>query len=252
MHAPAWRRSGPAPQGLGVLAQEDLPVAIEALHLLGLPLGDGDVLVAGALRAELATLTPAERLSPASGPPGIDAPGVADLNFLSGSFEPAHLRRARLNREYIRAAMALLIILLVSIGFVRRAGVAEVAAGSARTAWAGAAQARTPADTDEVALFQLRRAAMAARSAAALPDAPDAAPMLAEILAAWPKEVVSRPQSISIEERAAVVSVLVDDAAKFLAQFHPPAGWQMDQPMLNAAGDAQRLVVTLRRRDPTS
>jgi hypothetical protein len=248
--APAWKRAGPAPAGLIVLAQDDLPVPADDLHAVALPLGDGRVLIAGARRDELSEVGRVESLCPAQSPPGFEAADLGKLEFLSGPFEPVQRRRARLMRAGRRAAIALLVTMLVAVGLVRRAAAAEGIAEAARTAWAEAAQSRSPAASDDQALFQLRRRVLSARSAAALPEPVDATPALAAILAAWPEEVASQPQSISVAGQVASVSVVLEDAAGFLAKFHPPPGWRLDQPMLNAAGSSQRLVLTFHRMDP--
>jgi hypothetical protein len=70
---------------------------------------------------------------------------------------------------------------------------------------------------------------------------------LAELLNAWPGQVASRPQSLSLAPGAVSISVVLDDdATPFLRVFTPPTGWSVDEPRINSADSKVRLHLQLR------
>jgi hypothetical protein len=77
---------------------------------------------------------------------------------------------------------------------------------------------------------------------------PDASLALAAVLNAWPANVPSKPQSISVGQSGVLISVSVEgEAAVFLKAFSPPPGWTLDEPRLNTADKVTRLALQLRR-----
>ncbi|MFN7021600.1 MAG: hypothetical protein ACK4WH_09770 [Phycisphaerales bacterium] len=250
LDAPGLRQAGELPMGLLMLFQEDLPVELDTLHAVGVPLADGRVAVCAAERSELAAI-PADCLSlmPESVPAFIGGEGVAPAHFnlLIGSFEPRPIRMDRMERHAFAAGAVLLCGLLLAVGLHRRASHWRDLAGSANAAVRHlartAGQTGRPVDlTAEAARLRGTREALAK---AAPP--PDAALSLAAVLRAWPASAPSRPQSISVSPTAVAVSVSIEgDPAAFLKAFAPPAGWTLDEPRLNTADKVTRLSFQLR------
>jgi hypothetical protein len=172
------------------------------------------------------------------------------LNLLVGDLEPVFMRRSRVHRHAAAAAMMLVCVALITTGMLRRAShwnrKADAAAAS-RLAVIG----RTVAGaSDEALATELAHLRSAGDVLAHAGPAPDAALALVELLKAWPADVPSRPQALSVTGSQASISVIVEgDAAPFLHALHPPRGWLLEEPRLNTAGSATRLALSLRRVD---
>jgi hypothetical protein len=250
LDAPAWTRAGPVPPGFLDAVAEDLPVPVDDLHAVGVPLGDGRVLIVAALKDELAHV-PIETLAlaPASPPPELIGVDVSTANLLCGPFEPPTCRAARVRRHGSWAALTVTCAVLVTLGLERRARHWEATANRAKAAWTEAVHGRVPGTDPDVGAFKLSRQAEFTGAAATIPLVPDAALALAELLDVWPTSVAAGPQSISIRNNAATVSVVAADSSAFLREFAPPMGWTLDQPMLSAVGDGQRLTLTLHKAE---
>jgi hypothetical protein len=250
LDAPGLRHEGELPVGLLLLLQEDLPVELETLHAVGVPLAGGRVAVCAAERSELAAV-PADALSltPESLPPFLDGEGVSPdrFNLLVGPFEPRPIRVARIKRHAFAAGAVLLCGLLLAVGLHRRASQWRDLAGSASTAAEQlaitAGSTGRPVDlSTEAARLRGTREALAKPA-----PPPDASLSLAAVLRAWPSIAPSKPQSISVNPTAIAVSVSIEgDPGAFLRAFTPPAGWAMDEPRLNTADKVTRLALQLR------
>jgi hypothetical protein len=251
LDAPGLRHEGELPVGLLLLLQDDLPVELDRLHAVGVPLAGGRRLaVCAAERSELSAIAAGcLSLTPESLPPFLDGEGVAPdrFNLLVGSFEPRPIRVDRIKRHSLATGVVLLCGLLLAIGLHRRASHWRDLAGSAAV---GAEQLATaagptgkPVDlTAEAARLRGTREALAK---AAPP--PDAALSLAAVLRAWPAVAPSKPQSISVNPTAVALSISIEgDPAAFLKALVPPAGWTLDEPRLNTADKVTRLSLQLR------
>jgi hypothetical protein len=251
LDAPGMRHEGELPVGLLLLLQEDLPVELEMLHAVGVPLaGGGRVAVCAAERSEISAI-PADCLSltPESLPPFLDGEGALPerFNLLVGAFEPRPIRVDRFKCHALAAGFVLICGVLLATGLHRRALHWRDLAGSADAAAEQLATAigSTGRSVDLTAEAARLRGTREALAKAAPP--PDAAPALAAVLRAWPANAPSKPQSISVNPTAVAISVSVEgDPAAFLKAFAPPAGWVMDEPRLNTADRMTRLSVQLR------
>lgn len=250
LEAPGVKRTGELPAGLLPMLEEDAPADTADLHAVCVPLSDGRLAVCAAEKSELSEVSSeAPSLTPDALPPFIDWPGVTPerFNLLVGSFEPRPLRTARLKRHAFAAAVVLACGLLITIGLQRRATRWTERAESARAAAAGVAAEFTQSGrADDLAAEAARLRGTRDALARAAPP-PDASLALAAVLHAWPANVPSKPQSISVGQSGVSISVSVEgDAAAFLRAFSPPRGWTLDEPRLNTADKVTRLALQLR------
>jgi hypothetical protein len=249
LEAPHWKRAGPLPAGLLQALEEDIPVAAEELHAVGVPAGDGTLLVCAARAEELESLdvdllTLCPEALPDFAPQGVEA---LSLNLLVGAKEPAPIRRAREGRHLARAAAVALVVGLLSIGLARRAAHLEGLAQRAQAASSAAVQRLLPSGTPDTLALEVNRARRVTESSARVHPAPSAAAALAALLRAWPTQAPSKPQSLVVTETGATVSLSVEgDPTPFLKAMKPPAGWSMDEPRLSASDKLTRLTLQLR------
>lgn len=250
LDAPGLRRAGELPLGLLPLLQDDLPVELDTLHAVGVPLAEGRLAVCAAERSELATLpTGALSLTPEYLPAFLDGEGVAPerFNLLVGPFEPRPLRVARVKRHALAAGVVLLCGLLLAVGLHRRASHWRELAGDAYAAARELAQTIGPTGKPEELATEAARVRATREVLAKAAPPPNASVSLAALLRAWPANAPSKPQSLSVSPTAVVVSVSIEgDPAAFLKAFTPPAGWAMDEPRLNSADNVTRLSLQLR------
>jgi len=249
VEAPGWGRCGPLPEGVRAVFEEDAPLPGDELHAVGAPLGDGRLLVCAARRAELGALESGpDSLVPAAIPPELGARVSPErLNLLVGAFEPARFRRARQRRHLLAAAALLACAALVSVGAVRRerhwSRLAEDRVRRTADVLAGV----VPGGRPELVPAELARARQVNRWCAGQAPAPDAAPILAALLKAWPVGVACKPQALTISGFAIGCSVAVEgDPALFLGALTPPAGWRLEEPRLHTAGSVTRLTISMR------
>ncbi len=256
LDAPGVRSAGALPPGLLPLLEEHIPIPLDDLHAVAAPLDTARLLVCAAARKDLDDIEAgASALTPSRIPPEIaDSADPSQLNLLVGDYEPRGVRRARLQAHALSAAMVLLCAGLVTLGLVRRAAHYDEVASIARATAATAATATLHDPSSHFALREMQTVRDNLKRAAGVAPPADAAPALAALLAAWPADVPSTPQTITATADELSVSVAVaGDPAAFLAAMEPPMGWTMDQPRLNAAGEVTRIVIRLRhaRKEPS-
>ncbi|MCC6679177.1 MAG: hypothetical protein IT436_18785 [Phycisphaerales bacterium] len=248
----------PLPPGLLAELADHIPQPLDEVWAVGLPTGDGRMLVCAARRDDLNELDAGARaLLPESLPPGIDralADRLSSFNLLVGEFEPAPVRRDRWRRHRSWAGLVVLLAMLVSVGLIRRA-----AHWSDVTRTAEESQSQLAADllgpgipleqvnyTLDAEIDRLRELARARPA-----DPYDASVQLASLLRSWPAATPSKPQSVSVNDSGVTVSVSVDgDPAPFLSAFKAPDGWALDEPRLNQAGEVTRLTLRLHPKPP--
>ncbi len=284
--APGIRRSGVLPPAYLSDLAEEVPVPVDDLFAVAVPISRSRVVVCAARRSELSALDANSlRLTPESLPQGaFDAAIAANIkdratatnagtttdsathefdpthfNLLVGEFEPRVYRRARQHRHMLAAALVVLAALIATAGLLRRAAHWKQANEESRSASADLL-ARAVTNGDERVLDrELAQRRAAARASRALAAPLDAGITLAQLLTAWPAGVPSKPQSIvitpggtgSLIYRSAAQSVAVSvsvegNPADFLKAFRTPIGWTMDEPRLNTAGSITRLSLILR------
>lgn len=241
--APAW--TGPVPAGLWPSLEEQVPVPMSHLHAVCTPAPGGALLVCAARRDDLSALDPATlSLAPSHMPPFLDAPTLT-LNLLVGEFEPRAIRSARRRTRVLAAAALLACSALVTVGLYRRTLQWRVEANAAASAAGSLAMAAVPGG--DPASIHLELARLRSAAASPLPPGQDAAPILAALLAGWPRAVACRTQSISVSSTGASIAAAIEgDPGTFLNALRPPPGWTMEEPRLNTVDRTSRLAIHFR------
>ncbi len=247
LDAPGWTKCGRVPEGLLAALEDELPVAVEAMHAVCAPAGGGSLIVCAARRADLAGLEGSVlSLSPASLPEF--ARGSCEptrLNLLIGAYEPSLVRRSRARTGALFAVTVLIASALLSVGLSRRAQAWRVGANLNRESARQVLATMVAPGVDPASeIDRLRRA-----NEAALRDrAPaDAALSLAAVLRGWPAQVSCATHSIAVGPTGATLSLDVrGDPTPFLASLQPPSGWLLDEPRLNSTERGTRLSLRLR------
>jgi hypothetical protein len=247
--AMGWHGSGPLPPGLLLALAEELPLPVEDLQAVGIPVEGDRVLICACPRENLAGLDPAIlELRPASVPDGLSsAADLASLNLLIGDCEPPAARAKRRSWHAHLALTLLACSLLLTVGLFRRALAATAdALASAKAADTLLTDAGTPQREDTLIEKAKLMRAIAEVTRKAKPAA-DASAGLQELLRVWPTQLAAKPQNLSVNADGISMSVTVDgDPAPFLASFVTPAGFALDEPRIATAGPVTRLSLHLR------
>jgi hypothetical protein len=205
------------------------------------------VLVCAAPRDALASADPGTlSLRPASLPDfAPHASRADDLELLVGALEPKPLRRARLRRHAIALVGIMACAAMISLGLLRRTQQWHQTAAAADQA--AAAVLREVGGSPSALNLEVAHLRQVVHPQAHAEPSTDAALAMGSLLASWPAQVPSKPQSIAINASGIAVSVTVEgDANRFLEAFRPPAGWTLEEPRLNTAGAVTRLNLQLR------
>jgi hypothetical protein len=193
--------------------EHTLPVPVDSLHVVGVPLADGGALMIGIdperLRAILAQRPDIDAGTWALVPDRIpahcaDAATTAvlpQLNLLQGPFEPAPRRQARRRRDLAVGLGLAVAVLLILVGIERRVLVNEsllAALDQQRqerlTELLGPSADGLPASARLTQ--ELRRLELAARSPAA--TTVDATRILDRLWASWPADVRAQVETVSL------------------------------------------------------
>jgi hypothetical protein len=190
-----------------------LPVPVESLHVVATRLRDGGAVLVGIeperLHSHLAArqdVTAATwELLPDRVPEHLalaDAPAaLRGLNLLQDAFEPARRRRLR-RMSAIASGLALaLLLVLALVGIERRVAAQDAAAEAARRSGQeqlGKALGQTGGRLPNAALLtqELRRLELAARGPAATQL--DSAGILQRLWAAWPADIRTQVETVSL------------------------------------------------------
>ncbi|MCA9284394.1 MAG: hypothetical protein KDA22_04215 [Phycisphaerales bacterium] len=262
------RRPGsPSGRQLGYLFEEVLPVPIESVHAVYLPLHGQHYLACGADEAlvRAAHDNGALALVPTELPPFVvesaAASGVGGtvdvdrLNLLTGAFEPHAVGRARRRWLAHVAIAALSVAVLVFVGQWRRAtaidqaarGLAEDRLADLRTALPAGQQ--SAANPELALLAELRQLEQTRTAPPAAMRERSAATILAEVMRLWPRSVTARPDSASVSSNAIVLrgtAATSDDAQRLADAFRDLEGWTLEQPQFRAGAEGASFTVTLR------
>ncbi|HYE63786.1 MAG TPA: hypothetical protein VD997_17475 [Phycisphaerales bacterium] len=240
-------RAGVLPAGLAPVLQDELPISVDEVHAVGVPVEGGQLLVCAARREDLSGL-PDGVLSLRSDtvPDGL---GSVSPEMLVGEFEPRLLRRERSQRSMLLAASILLCSGLISVGLLRRAAQLSEHAGAATEATATVLKEATRAGTQDALRKELE-----VLSASTKPNQPltpsDASITLAGLLSAWPQGVECDASAVSISARTITLNLSVEgDARPLLAALKAPAGWSLDEPRLSTTAGVTRVTLSLRRNE---
>lgn len=260
LHAPerSLRKPGLVPAGLLSDLAHELPVELEQVHAVAVPIGIDSsstqqrILVCAVPRSMLESVeSHVLILCPEKIPAELMLDHDADpsaLNFLVGEFTPKSLIVAHRSRHLLWAATFLVCALLGAVGLNRRGSHLRdhAAASSARV---DTLLAQSTSDRREQTLTDLLTRARETSAIIARATQPrDAANDLAAVLASWPTESKNaKPQSLAVTPEGATLAVTVDgDASQFLKAFTPPPSFTLDEPRLVSVGSVTRLNLRLR------
>ena len=247
--------------GLGYLFEEELPVPIDRVHAVYVPVTDDRFIACGIEHDHLvenAELSEALTLTPQAFPPDLLSDGdaaVGSFNLLTDRHEPAAVGRERRRLLLASAAAIVLIAIAVAFGAERRIGAWNRAAAETVAAREevfdhlyppqSAAPSSQPSALRLVAeLRQLERT----RGTAAQPvdsAGPQSGRLLARLLGQWPAQQPIMTESLSVTpESITLVGLLptAPAAQDFVAAFELPAEWEARQPQISAVTNGVRLT----------
>jgi len=257
----------PDPQALGYLFESDLPLPIDRIHAVYVPVDDHRFIACGIEHERLATdasLREALTLGPDEIPEDVVQGGAVDprsINLLCGPHEPAPVRREVRRFIVESAAVAALLLLAVVLGAERRMNAWDRATAelqSERQAVyddlyprATSAPSAQPAPLRLVA--ERRRLERTRGSAVRSTDLeePPSGRTLASLLQRWPTDQPIMTESISVTPASVTLIGLLPTAPlaqDFVSAFDLPDEWEARQPQISAVADGVRLTWRLIRR----
>ncbi len=260
-------RRRPDPQALGYLFESDLPVPIDRIHAVYLPVDDHRFIACGieherlitdmSLREAL-TLGPDEILQEVVQGCAVDP---RSINLLCGPHEPAPVRRERRRLIAESANVAALLLLAVVLGAQRCIDARDRATAEMQTRSqavydelyprATSAPSAQPAPLRLVAeLRQLERTRGGALRSTDLEE-PQSGRTLAALLQHWPTDQPIMTESISVTPVSVTLIGLLPTAPlaqEFVSAFELPVEWEARQPQISAVADGVRLTWRLIRR----
>jgi len=255
LDAPGVRR-GIMPSGLAASLQDEVPVDVDTLHAVAIPIDNARVLVCAVKRDDLTSLPPEVlSLTPSDFPdfPALttdvltDTPALRLPELLTGPFEPKPLRRERARRTSLLAASILLTAALISTGLLRRASSLHEHAEAARTHSATLLRDATSSGNLDALTREITRYQSLATTPHALTP-PDAAAALASLLRTWPDGAACEANSVSITPTTMSLAFSLDsDPRPLLASLKAPAGWTLQEPRLASTANTTRVTLTLKR-----
>jgi hypothetical protein len=243
-----WRKGGEVPRGCLCALAEEIPEAVEDVHAVCLGMDDGRLVVCAARREDLEAVdADVVSVRPASLPGFVEGRAEAgELELLTGAFEPRRFRRAKAVRRMLVLGALVMCTALVSLGLERRARAWEAGASKYESEAVRIASIAVPGGSPEDVEREIDRLRERPRDLGAREDASVA---LASLLRAWPSEVASQPQSVSVRPGAAAVAVLLEsEPGAFLDAFRAPAGWQLEDPRVSNARGAWKVSLELIRQ----
>lgn len=255
---------------LGYLLENVLPVSIDQVHAVFLPLGENRHLACGVARNDLAdhTLAAALTLGPQALPPHLhleDDPGdsssllpdPATINLLCGPHEPTAIKRLKRRAGMLITIVMAIVLILALFGMERRravaiqsveqikaeqdAVVASVILPEASSAFAG------PLELQLTAELRRLRQTRAARA----PDEhyADITASVIALFSAWPADVHLETESVMIDPQRILIvgrAPSMSEASKVNEQLNTVEGWTIDAPDANKRSDHTAISVSLK------
>lgn len=257
---------------LGYLFEDVLPVSIDEIHAVFLPLDEHRHLACGVAHDHLTDheLNDALTLGPQTLPPHLciedgtgDArypiPDPAVINLLCGPHEPAPVKRLRRRARMLTAMTMAIVVTLIIFGMERRraaalqsidrikaeqdAVIASVIPSEARNAFAGPPELQLTAE--------LRRLRQTRAGSAPDESHADITGAVIALFSAWPHEVHLETESITIDpQRILMVGRVpsMGDASRINEQLNRVVGWTIDAPDATRRGDHTAVSVSLKRQ----
>lgn len=248
---------------LGYLFEDVLPVPIEDVQAVYLPVGRDRVLVCAIDAERLKDDLPAGalHLSPAELPTHLQVDvDPTDLNLLTGRFAPPSVARARRRRAFAGAAFGLSIALLLVVGLERRRAHAEATAAIWQLEQEelldralGPAAPGIPRVQRVAALTGERRRLEWTRGRASPAQGPDdASPLLASVLERWP-DVTVWVDALNVVSGAVTVRGFAKETAvanQLATTLGALDGLALEPPELRRTPDGVRFTLRLRKDAP--
>lgn len=242
---------------LGYLFESVLPVPVERVHAVYVPLGGDRFLACGIDRDRLAAHAGALTLGPDALPEFLAALVAepldpASINLLVEAFEPLALRRARRRVTLIACAAILACTLAVGWGQLRSASRWHVIADAFAQATAAVYDRVLPTSTGAVPpgarLTAELRTLDRTRSEAPAGSPREIAPTLAAVLASWPPDLPASTESLTAAPGAITLTVRLPDessAERLERELKPPPGWRVSQPTVQRERDGLTVRVRM-------
>lgn len=250
------------PERLGYLFEPLVPCELEDLHAVYVPGADGRVVACAAERAALDETVEggATALGPDAVPDCVDATlDPAAINLLTGEYEPEAARSLRrtANRALLLSSVAALLVL--SLGFERRADALADQAATVRASELALATEVLGSDASRSALpislqieSELRSLRRTRSSDVPIDRLPDASLELSGLLSLWPGDlhvetdsIHVTPESIHVQSRVGTT----DDAQTLASTLSTLEGWTSGTPTIRARSGEVRTSVQLRREE---
>lgn len=241
---------------LGYLFESVLPVPIESVHAVYVPVAGAKVLACGMDVGELAergnegwvTLGPQALPSiPGYRELGIDS---AAINLLWGRFESPVVRRHR-RRWALHAGMAALVLTgLLVVGVERRVARAHNEAGSYRDLRKAVYERVLPpaglnAQPDEARFLSLVRTLERTRvKPTEGTGVEDVLPAFAALLSRWPEDLQAQTHNLSVGPGTVSLTTVVPDnetAQRLISALGDPDGWRVTQDSVSPTREGVQL-----------
>lgn len=251
----------PSDEALGFLFESELPVPIDRIHAVYVPVKGSRFIACGIEHdriLESAELRDALTFGPEAFPRDLDTGldvDVGSIDFLTGRHEPASVKRERRRLVLESAAAIVLITVAVAFGAERRIGAWHRATGEMMSARESAfndlyppqstAPSSQPLALRLVAeLRQLERTRGGAVQSVGSDD-PQASQVLARLFERWPSQNSMMTESLSVTpESVTLVGLLptAPAAQDFVSAFDLPDQWEARQPQISAVTNGVRLT----------
>lgn len=241
------RRARSTPEQLGYLFESVLPLPVETLHAVYVPIGSDRVLACGIPLADLQDhanqpwLTCSPETLPECIERALEGPIKPEqLNLLVGQFEPKNLGVHRRRTTYVACAAILLCAVMIAVGHSRRTTRAFQHTSALKAATSQIYAQVLPHSDNPLPLSarltaELRELDRTRGELTPESDPIEITPPLAALLASWPNSLHLTTDTLSASPNAITLSVRLPDevtAERFERELRAPPGWSLSQPNL--------------------
>lgn len=247
---------------VATLAEDVLPLSLEALHIVQRRLKDGRVIVCAIEPDELGTHITPRTLEAVPELPDFIADTLRDeleppqFNLLEGAFMPPEIARASRTLTASFWSIAAVLAIVVSAGFIARGLAARNAIATvderrseivlATLAAGGKRQTEHPGVGELRLLAELRE--LQSTRSTSIPRLDDIAPLASAALVRWPAEVDARLDQARVTTRSIVLEGHARDAAeaqRIADAVGALAGARLEPPQVRATNDGVTFSITL-------
>jgi hypothetical protein len=247
---------------LGYLLEPLVPQPLEELHVIFHPLPKRRYLACAIPRKTLASsLHPSTlTLTPESLPPFVSENVLPDrLNLLTGPFTPKRVRELKARWSFELAALLVVCMLLISVGFEQRVGAERRAqAATAQLTSSiyreilGERYASLPLPPPLQLTAELRTLRQTRAAASDMPgdSTRDVSLDLANLLGLWPRSVNLETESLQLNQKSLSIVGMVpssEQAEVLSSSFALLKGFELEQPSVQSLGSSVRVSVQMRK-----